>query len=250
MVLLGQRYPATDPGTREVPARRPGWTTHPPAPTLFFVRTPVLFFGAAAWLVSAGTSAATLTVNVTHRGLPLEIASHGRVYVRTPEMKGAPKDAPVAWGVAGAPIRVADGTYDVVVKYVNDRVEHVEAIEGLALRGDVQRSVDFDAPIARLTLHVTHEGQPVARFEGSYRLYRAGQRGTPVAAKRPGDTLTILPGTYDIEIAWRGPHGLARRWLSAYPLRDEHVETVEMRPAASREAPEERSPGDGLALER
>jgi len=184
--------------------------------------------------LAAGTSAATLTVDVSRRGLPLEEAAQGRVYLRPLDAQRArdlPQNAYVAWGVAGAPIDVPDGSYDVVVKYVNDRVEHVELIEKLSLRGDVRRSVDFDAPIARLTLHVSHGGEPVPRFEGAYRLYRAGRRGKPVAAKRPGETLTILPGIYDVEVVWRGPHGLERRWLAGYPLRDEHVETVDMRAA-------------------
>jgi len=183
-------------------------------------------------LAVAGVSAATLTVDVSRRGLPLEDPTHGRVYLRPLDPKQArdlPAGAYVAWGVSGAPIVAPDGNYDVVVKYVNDRVEHVELIERLALHGTVRRSVDFDAPVARLTLYVAHDGEPVPRFEGAYRIYRAGQRGKPVAAKRPGETLTILPGIYDVEVVWRGPLGLERRWLTGYPLRDEHVETVDMR---------------------
>jgi hypothetical protein len=175
---------------------------------------------------------ATLTVEVLRRGLPLDAPDQGRVYVRPlDEQRGRdlPPSAYVAWGLGGTPIRVPDGTYDVVVKYVNDRVEDIEVIEKLALAGDVRRKVDFDAPIARLTLNVAHDGEPVPRFEGAYRLYRAGQRGRPIAAKRPGDTLTILPGTYDLEVVWRGPHGLERRWINGYALREDRVETVDLR---------------------
>ncbi len=179
-------------------------------------------------LVAADAGAATLTVDVTYRGLPLEAVEQGRIYVRAPDVLDAPKDAHVAWGLSGTPIHVEDGTYDVVVKYVNDQVQHVEVLEKLVLQGDVRRSIDFNGPIARLTLNLTLEGQPIPRFEGSYRLYRTGQRGTPIAAKRPGDTLTILPGTYDIEVAWRGPNGLEKTWLTAYPLRDERVETFDV----------------------
>ena len=184
---------------------------------------------ALAW---GGASAATLTVEVLRRGLPLDAAEQGRVYIRPVEAqrgRDLPASTYVAWGVAGAPIRVPDGTYDVIVKYVNDQVEHVEALEKLTLSGDVRRKVDFDAPIAHLTVNVQNGGEPVARFEGAYRLYRAGQRGRPVAAKRPGDTLTILPGTYDLEVVWRGPHGLERRWVTGYALREDQVETVDMR---------------------
>ena len=175
--------------------------------------------------------AATLVVDISRLGVPLEDGAQGRVYLRPAEAeraKNLPRDAYVAWGTAGRAIRVPDGRYDVVVKYVNDHVEHIELLPGLALSGDVRRSVNFDAPIARLTVNLLHDGQPVPRFEGAYRLHRAGHRGTPVAAKRSGDTLTILPGTYDVELVWRGPDGLTRRWLPGYVLRDEQVEAVEM----------------------
>jgi hypothetical protein len=196
------------------------------------VRPPSILALAILALGASGTRAATLTVDVLRRGQPLEAANQGRVYIRPvgdARTRDLPPDAYLAWGLAGTPIRVPDGTYDVVVKYVNDRIEHVEAIEKLTLSGDVRRSVDFDAPIARLTLKVQNAGEPIPRFEGAYRLYRAGQRGRPVAAKRPGDTLTILPGTYDVEVVWRGPHGLERRWLNGYALREDQVETVDMR---------------------
>ena len=219
-----------------------GWTGRRPPPTFSRVRLLSILFLATAAAAAAGTHAATLTVDVLRRGQPLDAASQGRVYVRPVETqrgRDLPANAYIAWGTAGSPIRVPDGTYDVVVKYVNDRVEHVEAIEKLAVSGDVRRSVDFDAPIARLTLNVQHAGEPVPRFEGAYRLYRAGQRGRPVAAKRPGDTLTILPGTYDLEIVWRGPHGLERRWLNGYALREDQVETVDMRGDATATAESE-----------
>jgi hypothetical protein len=196
------------------------------------VRSNTGFAVALLLLAWGGAHAATLTVEVLRHGQPLEAADQGRVYVRPLDAqrgRDLPPSAYVAWGLGGTPIRVPDGTYDVVVKYVNDRVEHVEVIEKLALSGDVRRKVDFDAPIARLTLNVAHDGEPVPRFEGAYRLYRAGQRGRPIAAKRPGDTLTILPGTYDVEVVWRGPHGLERRWINGYALREDRVETVDVR---------------------
>jgi hypothetical protein len=229
-----------------------GWTSRRSGPTFPLVTRLARFTLVGPWVAVSGVAlAATLTVDVTHRGLPLDTPEHGRVYVRAQPGEDAPDELQVAWGLSGVPIRVEDGTYDVVVKYVNDRVEHVELLEDLPIRGAVRRTVDFTGPIARLTLSVTLAGQPIPRFEGSYRVYRAGQRGTPLAAKRPGDTLTILPGTYDIEVAWRGPNGLERTWLTDYPLRDVHVETFDV--AGGRLA-EGRLPdaasGDGLSSEQ
>ena len=166
----------------------------------------------------------TLTVYFTNRGEALEDPSNGRFYVIDPEQG----DHYIAWGDAGRPVRVPAGVYTVIIKYVNGEIEYEEVFEKVELTKNLEHEVDLDIPIARLTLWITTGGFPIARHAGRYSLHRAGERGEPLVSKRPGETVTIRPGLYDIEVVYRGPDGLESKWLENYNLESFQQESIDV----------------------
>ena len=172
----------------------------------------------------ASAANATLTIHFANQGLPLEDPLQGRFYVYDPDND----ESYVAWGHAARPVSVPEGVYTVVIKYVNGSIERQEVLEQIELRGDVERDVDFNLGVARLTVSITSGGLPVPPFAASFNLHRAGQRGTSLVSRRPGETVTVPPGLYDVEIVYRGPEGLESKWLDGYALEGQKHETVDI----------------------
>jgi len=195
-------------------------------------RTTILLIVAAILTLPSTLVAAdvSLTISFTYRGEPLEDPLNGRFYVIDPE-RG---EHYIAWGNAERPVRVPEGVYTVVIKYVNGEIEHEEIYEEVDLTENLEHEVDFDIPIARLTLWITTGGFPIPRHAGRYTLYHAGKRGKPVASKRPGETVTIRPGLYDIEVVYRGPDGLENKWLENYDLESFQQESIDVGASSAR----------------
>jgi hypothetical protein len=175
-------------------------------------------------LFQAGASAATLTISFTNNGEPLEEPTCGKFYVYEVDKREKYLD----WGHAGRPARVPDGSYDIVVLYRNDEIRQEKVIEEIELEGEVELEMGFTIQVAQLTLHATSGGEPLPPGTGRYRLHKAGTRGKPLAARRPGRSMTVRAGRYDIEISYRGRRGLQTKWLENYHLTGVREETVEM----------------------
>ena len=193
-------------------------------------RTVRIVVACALAALSLPLAAATLTVTFTNNGEPLTDAQHGRFYLYEP----GEREKYVTWGPDGRTVRVSDGVYDLVVRYVNDGVERERTFESVSLSGDVVRTIDWQLALARLTVEVTTGGQPVAEHAGRVSLYRAGDRSRPLASWRPGASATVTHGRYDVEVVWRGPDELVRRWIEGLSVGGDLTERVEMGSAQAR----------------
>jgi hypothetical protein len=179
--------------------------------------------------VAAAAPTATLTFQFTNRGEPLPDPENARFYVYEVEKR----DDYLAWGHGAKPARVPEGVYDVVVRYTNDQVVEEREFDELELSGEVLQEVDFDFETARLTVQIDSGGQPIPMHAGQYSLYRAGQRGEPLVSRRPGESVTTRPGSYDVEVTYRDHKGLQRQWLERYYLEGERFEQVDFGPPAA-----------------
>ena len=176
----------------------------------------------------AGAAEATLAIAFTNNGEPLLDPTLARFYVFEPEKR----DQYLAWGHGAKIARLPTGTYDVVVKYRNDQIYEERVFELVELSGHVQQEIDFSIPIATLTLQVTVGGEPVPAHVARFSLHRASQRGKPLVSRRPGETVTIRPGVYDIEVVYHDQSGLQSTWLEFYSLAGDLEEVVDFgRPA-------------------
>lgn len=166
---------------------------------------------------------ATLAITFTNNGEPLPDPTLARFYVFEPEKR----DQYLAWGHGDKVARVPEGTYDVVVKYHNDQIHEERVFELVDLYGHVQQEIDFTIPVATLNLQVTVGGEPVPSHAARYSLYPASRRGKPLVSRRPGESVTIRPGVYDVEVVYHDQRGLQSTWLEFYALAGELEEVVD-----------------------
>ncbi len=184
------------------------------------------------WLpaVPVHAASATLTVLFTNNGEPLPDPSHGRVYV----YEEGKRERYLAWADASRSIRIEEGTYDVVIRYVNDTIVEERVLESFELTGDVVHEESFSIVPAYLTVEITAGGSPIHVHSGGYNVYSAGRRDKPLASRRPGERLTLRAGRYDVEALYRDPRGLQSTWLDDYLVNDDHLETVDIGVASAR----------------
>lgn len=191
---------------------------------------------AVAWLLlslPAGpvlAASASLSVLFTNHGEPLDDPLSGRFYI----YEEGKREHYLTWGSAARSARVEEGVYDIVIRYVNDTIVEERVLESFELRGDVVHEQALEVVPAHLTIEITAGGAPISVHSGSYDVHLAGSRGKPIAARRPGERLTLRPGRYDIEVRYRDPRGLQSTWLRNYLVVDEHLETVDIGVAAAR----------------
>jgi len=173
---------------------------------------------------------ATLTLQFTNNGEPLEDPAHGKFYLYEPEER----DDYIAWGHGAKQAEFPEGVYDLVIRYKNGELtREIERTE-VEFTGDTEEEIEFEVAVAKLIVEVTSGGEPVPIHTARYRVYRAGQRGNPVATKRPGATVTIPPGLYDIEISVRDMKGMQSTWVENFDLEGLRVESVEIGPPSAR----------------
>ncbi|HXV75532.1 MAG TPA: hypothetical protein VD788_04375 [Candidatus Polarisedimenticolaceae bacterium] len=178
---------------------------------------------AAGGVVAAGD--VSLTYRFTNQGLPLDDPSKARFYVYADDND----EVYLAWGSGERPtVTVPEGSYHIVVKYVDDLIEFERVFEEVELADDVEIDFDFDIPVAHLTMWITSGGFPIPRHAGRYSLYRRGEHDKPLVSRRPGESVTIAPGSYDVEIVYRGPDGLESQWLEDYALDGMRQETIDL----------------------
>lgn len=169
-----------------------------------------------SWLISLPwvAAAATLNLRITNNGEPLNDPTLARFYVYEP----GERESYLAWGHGAKAARFPDGTYDLVIRYRNDMARSEIVREEVELAGEVEQEIDFQVPLATLTLDVTSGGQPVNPYTARYRLFASGRRDKPVVARRPGSSVTLRPGFYDIEISVRDLRGMKSTWIDHFPV--------------------------------
>ncbi len=184
------------------------------------------------WLPAAPASAAsaTLTVVFTNNGEPLPDPAQGRVYV----YEEGKRERYLAWADASRSIRIEEGVYDVVIRYVNDTIVEERVLESFELSGEMTHEESFSIVPAYLTVEITAGGAPIHVHSGGYNVHVAGRRDKPLASRRPGERLTLRSGRYDIEALYRDPRGLQSTWINDYLVNDDHLETVDIGVASAR----------------
>jgi len=175
--------------------------------------------GPAAWAAGA-----TLTIIFTRQGEPLEDMKHAKFYLYEPEKR----EQYIAWGHGGKSARFPEGSYDLVIRYKNDLVQREFVREEVDFAGETVEEVDFPLDLARLTIDVFAGKDPLAPHTGRVSIHRAGKRGKPLAARRPGSSYVLPPGFYDIEVSVRDLRGLRSTWLENYRLSEDQIETIEL----------------------
>jgi outer membrane protein OmpA-like peptidoglycan-associated protein len=173
--------------------------------------------------VDMGMPVAALQVVITNGGA--DVGGEGTFEVRPAGQHSADV---IAYAGSGATVRVAAGTYDVDARFQDGAVNKTVWLDGLALSGTVQKTVEVGAPIADVTWHITNHGQDVAA-DGLFQIRPNGQHnGEVIAYERSGGTARLPAGDYDVEISYA--KGLIKKivWLDRQTLTGKVDRTTEL----------------------
>jgi hypothetical protein len=86
-------------------------------------------------------------------------------------------------------------------------------LEGYYLEGTRHERVELGLPLSHLRLTLMDGARPLARDEGSWRVYQTGQRLAHLAERGSGEMLALEGGEYDIGAVFRRGDERVERWL-------------------------------------
>jgi outer membrane protein OmpA-like peptidoglycan-associated protein len=173
--------------------------------------------------VDIGMPVAALKIVITNGGA--DVADNGTFEVRPAGQHGADV---IASARSGGTVRVAAGTYDVDARFQDGAINKMVWLDGLALSGTVQKTVEVGAPVADVTWHITNHGQDVGA-EGRYQIRPKGQHaGDVIAYGASGQQARLPAGDYDVDITYS--KGLAKKviWLDGQTLSGSVDRSTEM----------------------
>ncbi|HUD86185.1 MAG TPA: OmpA family protein [Xanthobacteraceae bacterium] len=173
--------------------------------------------------VDMGMPVAALTVVITNGGT--DVAAQGKFEVRPAGQHGADV---IAYEESGGTVRVPAATYDVDARFEDGSVSKTLWLDGLALSGTVQKTVEIGASIADVTWHITNHGADVAA-DGIFQIRPAGHHdGEVIAWGNSGQQARLPAGDYDVDIAYA--KGLIKKtiWLDHQTLAGKVERTAEL----------------------
>jgi outer membrane protein OmpA-like peptidoglycan-associated protein len=173
--------------------------------------------------VDMGLPVASLKVVITNGGV--DVGGNGTFEVRPAGQHNADS---IAYERSGGTVRVAAGTYDVDVRYQDGSVNKMLWLDGLALSGTVQKTVEVGAQLADVTWRITNHGQEV-RDDAVYQIRPGGRHdGDVIASERSGGTVRVPAGDYDVEVTYA--KGLLKKiiWLDHQTLSGKVDRTTEL----------------------
>lgn len=108
---------------------------------------------------------------------------------------------------------VDQGTYDVELRLLTTDPPRIEWLEGVEVNGELARDIDMrPATFLQVDARLRDGGTPPGgRFW--YSVYAVGERRTPLATARGGESLPLEPGRYDVGVFFRDRQFEAQTWL-------------------------------------
>jgi outer membrane protein OmpA-like peptidoglycan-associated protein len=147
--------------------------------------------------VDMGLPVAALKVVITNGGV--EVGGQGKFEIRPAGQHSADV---IAYEESGGIVRLAAGTYDVDVRFQDGSVNTMLWLDGLALSGTVEKTVEVGSPVADVTWHITNHGQDVGA-DGVFEIRLNGQHnGDVIAYERSGGAVRVPAGDYDIDVTY------------------------------------------------
>jgi outer membrane protein OmpA-like peptidoglycan-associated protein len=173
--------------------------------------------------VDVGMPVATLHIVITNGGA--DVGDDGTFDVRPLGNHGGDV---IASGRSGGTARLAAGTYDVDARYQEGAVQKTVWLDGLALSGKVDKTVEVGMPVATLHIVITNGGSDVGEH-GTFEVRPAGNHGGDVIASgRSGGTARLAAGTYDVDARYQDGAVQKTVWLDGLALSGKVDKTVEV----------------------
>ena len=179
--------------------------------------------GQVAKTVDIGMPVAALHVVITNGGA--DVSDHGTFEVRPAGNHAADV---IAYERSRGTVRVAAGTYDVDIRFEDGAVNKLIWLDGLALSGKVDKTVEVGTSLADVTWHIVNHGQDVGA-DGKFEIRPAGNHGGDVIAwGASGAPVRVAAGDYDIDISYS--KGLIHKmiWLDHQTLKGKVDRTTDL----------------------
>jgi outer membrane protein OmpA-like peptidoglycan-associated protein len=106
-------------------------------------------------------------------------------------------------GRSGDTVRLPAGTYSIDVRLSDGAVNKTVWLDGLAVAGTVEKTVEMGAPGADVTWHILNHGQDLGH-DASYEFRPQGNHNADViVSASSGQPIRLPPGTYNVDITYR-----------------------------------------------
>ncbi len=170
-------------------------------------------FGRVVKTVDMGLPVATLRVLITNGGR--DVAGNGKFNVRPNGQHDA--DVIVSESSGGS-VRLPAGKYSVDVQFDDGNASKTVWLDGLALSGKVDRTVEVGMALADLRILITNGGKDVGE-NGTFNVRPAGKHDADVIAfARSGGTVRVPAGTYSVDVRFNDGAANKTLWLDGLAL--------------------------------
>jgi len=179
--------------------------------------------GNVAKTVEMGTNVAALRIVITNGGK--DVGGNGTFSVRPPGKHDADV---ITFESSGGTVRVPAGTYSVDVRYQDGAASKTVWLDGLALAGKVDKTVEMGAPVADVIWHIVNHGQDVGS-DAKYQIRPDGNhQGDVIAGADSGQPSRLAAGTYDVDILYS--KGMVNKmiWFDHQTLKDRIDRTTDL----------------------
>jgi len=147
--------------------------------------------------VDMGLPVAALHIVITNGGK--DVGDNGTFDVRPAGSHGGDV---IAYARSGGTVRIAAGTYTVDAKYEDGAIQKIVWLDGQAIAGKIDKTVEVGAPTADVTWHITNHGAEVAD-DAIYKIRPDGaHNGDVIAWANSGHPTRLPAGAYDVEISY------------------------------------------------
>jgi len=173
--------------------------------------------------VEVGMKLADLRILITNGGV--DVAGNGTFNVRPPGKHDADV---IASERSGGTVRVPAGTYSVDVRFNDGAANKTIWLDGLALSGKVDKTVEVGATLTDVTWHIVNHGQDLGK-DARYQIRPDGNHQADVVASGlSGDSTRLAAGTYDIDFNYAD--GLVNKtvWLDHQTLKGKVDRTTDL----------------------
>ena len=130
----------------------------------------------------------------------------------------------IAWSGSGGKVRMAAGTYDVVVQFRDGFVSKSVWYDNQPFEGKVEKTAELAIPIAEPTVSVTQNGADVG--DKARVAYTDPVTHEEIGWKRSGEQARLEAKPTDIHATLFGAEG----WLRAVPLAGQQHLTIDIKP--------------------
>jgi len=151
-----------------------------------------------------------LSVSALNAGTPLPIGTVSMTVFAAED----PQREVIDTGLAGVPVELPEGGYDVELTFTGSRDRPTRWIPGVVIAaGEIREAiVEFQSGAVELRVEMA-DGRPLEEFDAYSYFYPAGNHQQPLFYVPSGERALLQEGLYDVRVHYVRAHDQPDRWL-------------------------------------